>query len=178
MLVAVPAGAVTTCTANAAQNRDVRVEGVTELLGDILVTCAGGTPTPIGQYVPLMNVHITLPSSTPITSRTMGTALPAGSQTPVLTSEATLLIDEPFPANPVPADATPLGGAPLQQISCLAAGGAVGGVGQCEITGTGDGSSTYLNQYNTFQGLSTVDPSTGYASIDFLGVPFDAPGCG
>jgi len=42
--------------------------------------------------------------------------------------------------------------------------------------GTGDGVSTYLNQYNTFQGLSTVDPNTGMASIDFLGVPFDPPG--
>jgi hypothetical protein len=173
VLAAVRAGAGTNCVANAATNRDVRAEGVTEQVGDILLTCTGGTPTPSGQPVPLMNIHITL--QVPITSRTMGTVLPAGSQTPVLTSEATLLIDEPFPANPVPANATPISFSPLKQISCLADGGVVGGVGQCEILGTGDGVSTYLNQYNTFQGLSTVDPISGLASIDFIGVPFDAP---
>jgi len=184
ILIAVPAGAVTgglgqpaTCVANAATNRDVRAEGVTELLGDVVLTCTGGIPTPINQPVPLMNVHINLPISTPLTSRIMGTALPAGSQTLVLTSEATLLIDEPFPVNPFPGDATPLGGAPTQQISCLAAGGAVGGVGQCEIKSVdGTGTATYLNQYNTFQGLSTWDPMYGMATIDFLGVPFDPPG--
>jgi hypothetical protein len=178
MFVAVPAGAgnsaPASCTLNFWTNKVVRAEGVTELVGDVVLTCTGGTPTPSGQPVPLTNVHVAL--SVPITSRTMGTVLPAGSQAPVVTSEATLLIDEPFPANPIPADATPLPGAPTQQIGCLAAGGAVAGVGQCEVTGTGDGVSTYLNQYNTFQGLSTVDPVTGYASIDFLGVPFDPPG--
>jgi len=166
--------------------RDVRGEGVTELVGDFVLSCSGGNPTPTGQPVPLVDFHVEL--SVPLTSRTTGTALPAGGQTQVTTSEATLLIDEPFPANPFPTQVPPLQGSPLQQIGCLAAGGTEaasanpythtlnGTVGQCEILGTGTGASTYRNQYNTFQGVATWDPLTGAATIDFYGVPFDPAG--
>jgi hypothetical protein len=170
-----------TCVANAATNKDVRIEGVAELTGDIVLTCTGGTPTPINQYVPLANVHVTLPANIPITSRTMGTVNPENSSQVVIASEAMLLIDEPFPGkNPQPPDAVALGGAPLTQIGCVAAGGASAAtppIGQCDVLSVdGLGQGTYLNQYNTFQGLATVDLITGKAAIDFLGVPIDAPG--
>jgi len=179
-----------TCVANAATNKDVRIEGVAELTGDIVLTCSGGTPTPAGQFVPLTNVHVTLPTNIPITSRTMGTVNPGNSDAVVTTSEALLLIDEPFPSegDQEPPDATPLPGAPVGQVGCIAAGGTVTGtnppVGQCDILGDGTGTTTYRadNPYdetppfNVFQGLATVDLITGRASLDFLGVPIDPPG--
>ena len=179
-----------TCVANAATNKDVRIEGVAELTGDIVLTCSGGTPTPAGQYVPLTNVHVTLPANIPITSRTMGTVNPGNTDAVVTTSEAMLLIDEPFPTpgDQEPPDASPLPGAPVGQVGCIAAGGTVEGtnppVGQCDIKGDGTGSSTYRSDnpynesapFNVFQGIATVDLITGKSSIDFLGVPIDPPG--
>ena len=173
-------GAPMTCTANAATNKDVRIEGVAELTGDIVLTCTGGTPTPAGQYVPLTNVHVTFPTNIPITSRTMGTVNPENSTSVVTTSEAILLIDEPFPDSAAqPPNAKALPGAPTTQIGCIAAGGASTAnppIGQCDVKGDGLGTTTYLNQFNTFQGLATVDLITGKSAIDFLGVPIDPPG--
>ena len=37
-----------TCTANAGTPVIVRVEGITELVGDLLLQCVGGQPTPKG----------------------------------------------------------------------------------------------------------------------------------
>jgi len=187
-------GTPMTCVANAATNKDVRIEGVAELTGDIVLTCTGGTPTPINQYVPLANIHVTLPSNIPITSRTMGTTHPDNSSQTVITSEAMLLIDEPFPNGAQePPNSQALAGAPLTQVGCVAAGGTIPStnppIGQCDIKSyDGLGCATYSGycpvtgdfyagpQYNTFQGLATVDLITGKASIDFLGVPIDAPG--
>jgi hypothetical protein len=170
-----------TCVANAATNKDVRIEGVAELTGDIVLTCTGGTPTPINQYVPLANIHVTLPANIPITSRTMGTANPLNSSEVVIASEAILLIDEPFPSgHQQPPDATAIGGAPHSQIGCQAFGGASSAstpIGQCDIKSVdGIGVKTYLTQYNTFQGIADIDLLSGKAAIDFLGVPIDAPG--
>jgi len=90
---AVPASAQITpalqCVANAGVPPTVRAEGLTELVGDVVLNCNGGTPTPFGQVVPQANVTIFL--STNITSRL--TASPF--------SEALLMIDEPHsPSNP------------------------------------------------------------------------------
>jgi hypothetical protein len=73
-----------TCTA-AAVAPFARAEGEAEPVGDVVLTCTGGTP-PSGPS-PLFNISLTL--STNLTSRTFTT-------TPV-TSEALLLIDEPQP---------------------------------------------------------------------------------
>jgi len=174
-------GTPMTCVANAATNKDVRIEGVVENTGDIVLTCTGGTATPINQYVPLANIHVTLPANVPITSRTMGTAHPLNSTEVVVASEALLLIDEPFPLGAQePPDATPIGGAPHKQIGCQAFGGASSAstpIGQCDFKSVdGTGQKSYLTNYNTFQGIATVDLITGKTAIDFLGVPIDAPG--
>jgi hypothetical protein len=149
------------------------------LLGDVLLNCSGGTPTPAGQPVPLVNVRVAL--SAPITSRTLNSA---GVGEPMLT------IDEPFPATDAwPSGQAPLAGGPTSQIGCLASGGQTsanpflaayeapavtgGTVGVCDIAGVGvGGGETYEDQYNTFQGSIT----NGGLYVDFTGVPVDPPG--
>jgi hypothetical protein len=60
-------------------------EGHAELIGDIVLTCTGGIPTPAGGAVPAVNFTILL--NTNVTSRL----------TNGLFTEALLLIDEPNP---------------------------------------------------------------------------------
>jgi uncharacterized protein (TIGR03437 family) len=106
---------------------------MTELVGDIVLTCTGGTPTPLGQVVPTANITVQL--NTAVTSRQFSNG----------TSEALLLIDEPGSAtNPN----TP-------QIPCLTLGG-------CPILGTA-GAGTYNGtpgHPNIFQGTPGPGPNT------------------
>lgn len=74
------------CVGNAGVPPIVRAEGLTELVGDLVLNCSGGTPTAAGQNVPQANVQIFL--NTNVTSR-----LTSGSW-----SEALLMIDDPAPA--------------------------------------------------------------------------------
>jgi len=75
-----------TCVANAGTPVIDRVEGITELVGDLLLQCQGGNPTPRGQLVPTTNIRLSL--NTNITSRLLG-----GSGF----IDALLLIDDPYP---------------------------------------------------------------------------------
>ncbi|MGA3028365.1 MAG: hypothetical protein ABSF98_26755 [Bryobacteraceae bacterium] len=164
-----------TCTANSGAPRQIRVEGVTELVGDIVMNCTGGVPQPAGQPVPLANIRVAL--SQPITSRSFSPAKDA-----IRVAEPMLVIDEPFPTtDPFPTGIAGIPGAPTSQIGCLATGGQTtanpflaGTVGVCDIAGkyVGVPVETYQGQYNTFQGAIT---NSG-AYIDFLGVPVDPPG--
>jgi uncharacterized protein (TIGR03437 family) len=74
-----------TCVANAGNPVIVRTEGITELVGDLLLQCTGGTPTAAGATVPQTNVTVFL--NTQVTSR----LLPNGF------IDALLLIDDPAP---------------------------------------------------------------------------------
>src|SRR5437868_3289062 len=47
----------------------VRAEGISELVGDVVLQCSGGTPTPAGIAIPASNITIFL--NTNITSRLM-----------------------------------------------------------------------------------------------------------
>ncbi len=76
------------CSANAGVPPVVRAEGVTELLGDIVLACTGGTPTAAGLPVPGRNIVVSL--NTDITSRLVGF--------PSSVTEALLVIDEPSPS--------------------------------------------------------------------------------
>ncbi len=49
-----------TCIVNAGVFLIVWVEGIIELVGDLLFNCIGGTPTFLGQPIPLSNVIIFL----------------------------------------------------------------------------------------------------------------------
>jgi hypothetical protein len=74
------------CNANAGTPVIIRTEGITELVGDLLLSCQGGTPTPKG--LPIPPAKITLQLNTGLTSKLLPNGL----------SEALLLIDEPKPA--------------------------------------------------------------------------------
>ena len=152
---AVPVSAQTStpalqCTANAGVPPTVRAEGLTELVGDLVLNCNGGTATAFGQPVPQANVTIFL-GAVNITSR-----LTSGSY-----SEALLLIDEPHSASN-----------PTVPLSMCDPGNATLGV--CSINGTGSGLGVYngsTGRPNVFQGRQT-----GANQITFFGVPIDAPG--
>jgi len=141
-----------TCIANGGVNPPVRAEGITELVGDFLVTCTGGTPTAAGATIPTVTIQIFL--NTSITSRCMESTSSVGCIG--LHSEALLLLDEP---------------APLNQFGCAST--------TCTNLGTGTGVPVYGggaagtagNMKNVFQGIQTAANS-----ITFLGIPIDPPG--
>ena len=78
------------CVANAAVPTLVRSEGLTELVGDLVLNCTGGNPTPAGAPVPAVNIQIFL--NTAVTSDLLSSPW----------SEALLMLDEPGPANQFP----------------------------------------------------------------------------
>jgi len=86
------------CTANAGVPPLARSEGLTELTGDILLNCTGGTPTTAGNQIPAANISIFL--NTAVTSRLI-------SGTAVGNSEALLMIDEPAAAEQLVCNTAP-----------------------------------------------------------------------
>jgi len=75
------------CSANVAGVPQLRQEGYTELLGDIVISCTGGATLPAAAAIPTTNITVYVPNAQSITSREFGS--PSGA------SEALLLIDEP-----------------------------------------------------------------------------------
>jgi hypothetical protein len=162
-----------TCTAQAADPHLIRTEGITELVGDILITCTGGIPTPAGQPIPQSN--ITLGLNTQITSRLLGKGY----------IDALLLIDEPVttvaanqnppatqwprpPSSPPQSVCFANSSNSTDQPGCNAELGTFNGVGQGL---PGAAPSPYQTQPNIFV-ARTVDAF----HITWLGVPIDAPG--
>lgn len=140
------------CTANAAVPPTLRSEGLTELVGDIVLDCTGGTPVAANTPVPQVNFTIFL--NTQITSKIL---VPVGSPTGTPTvSEALLIVDEPGTIGNV---------RPL--LMCASANG-------CPLTGKGlFGGEPYdgtTGRPNVFQGIVIGN------QVQFLGVPVDAPG--
>jgi hypothetical protein len=80
-----------TCTSNAGTTPLVRSQGLAELVGDVVLNCTGGTPTPAGVPVPQVNIQIFL--NTNITSRLV--------ESGGTWSEGLILIDDPAPANQI-----------------------------------------------------------------------------
>ncbi len=182
------------CTANAGVPPIVRSEGVTELVGDLILNCTGGSPTLVGTPIPLSNFQVFL--NTNITSRILNSSN---------LSEATLLIDEPYPTGqpPVPASVPAASSAALTQTACqavnstncailsgvattggtnLLSGQSLVSAGGIPVGPTGPyngGGYTYpcgdstcsTPSYNVFQGFQN-----GVNSVAWLGVPVDAPG--
>jgi len=169
-----------TCAATAVPNT-VRSEGVTELLGDLILNCTGGVPTAAGSPIPLQNVVVQV-SGTYITSRIVDATTGA--------SEALLLIDEPYPDSPFPPGAAKdVTNPPLNQEGCVASNNtncivlSVGvGVGACgsyngyynypdPLPSCPTGTQSPGPHYNVFQGIDS-----GANQISWSGVPIDAPG--
>jgi len=137
-----------TCVANAGVPPILRSEGMTELTGDILLSCSGGTLIPAGQVIPTGAVSVAL--NTQVTSRLINHT---GQ------SEAVLLIDEPGSAtNPAPLTlCTKPGGCPV--IS--------NGTGHNNFSGTTNHPNVFSgvvagNQV-TFQGIPILAPVTSGA---------------
>jgi hypothetical protein len=167
-------GAPFVCTASAADPHIDRVEGITELTGDITLQCSGGIPTPAGKIIPQTNVTLTL--NTNITSRLLGSGY----------IDALLAIDEPVttpasaqnpPVSQVPQPVT----APPQSVCFSNNSGQFPGNPQCNVElGTyngiapglpGSAASPYQTQPNIF-----VAQQTAANQVAWLGIPIDAPG--
>jgi len=171
-----------TCNNGGATTPIVRAEGLTELMGDLVLNCTGGPATPANQVVPQVNITIIL--SVTITSKITASSL---------YNEALLIIDEPNQSSPGPNSNRPI-------LNC----GQVGapdtlpesGPGVCSIISDGNPAQTYngvpnkngtgapcnvfgCGSPNVFQGRQGTPFNTGLINnISFLGVPFDPPGTG
>jgi hypothetical protein len=174
-LVALLAGLTVPASAQAFQCQSstsnvplVRAEGYTELLGDIVLDCTGGIPTPPGQTVPTVSITVALDQGVDITSQV--TAVING----VEFLESLVIIDEPnSPSNPS-----------RQILNCgrtAAPDNTAAGAGVCAIFGGGalgaantyDGSN---NHPNVFQGRSFRLIGGAPNQMVFSGVPIDPPG--
>jgi len=151
------------CQAGTGQPPQLRTEGYTELVGDITITCTGGTlPGAPGTLIQPTNVVINLQGT--VTSRLLGATTTVG--TP---SEALLILDEPGnttlggigPTLPQYLCNTPLTGCP----------GYVGTVTSGGITATYPVAAPTSNQAapNVYQGVSNG------TAVTFYGVPILAP---
>jgi len=190
--ITMPASAQITpfsCSTNAGVTPTVRAEGYTELVGDLLLTCTGGQQTATNQFVPQINIIVSL--NTNITSKLLG----SGNNGTTGFNEALLIIDDPNA--PGPNSNRPI-------LNCGNAGagdGGPSGPGVCSIVSNGVPAQTYDGSQNTF-GTSTCGTGTnpavnGYGCgrpnvfqgrqgsaqnpgqaniVSFNGVPVDPPG--
>jgi len=144
----------------------VRVEGTTELIGDIILACTGGTPTASGQPIPVTNVTLTL--NTNFTNRLIGGGY----------SDALLTIDEPYPSNPITRYGTVTipANQPAQSL-CYASGAAT--PGSCNyLLGTGGGGYQTATDPYLQSNASTIyaGQQTAANQVTWSGVPIDPPG--
>jgi hypothetical protein len=155
------------CITNGGVNTPVRAEGLTEQVGDFLVTCTGGVPTAPGTLIPTVNIQVFL--NTSITSRLM-----SSSATLPQLSEAVLLLDEPAPgaqfgcaSSTCAAYGNGLGTANAPSLVGYYGSGTPGStVAGCSLTGVCPG-----NNKNVYQGIQTATNA-----VTFLGIPIDPPG--
>jgi large repetitive protein len=170
-----------TCNVNTSSTPTLRSEGITELIGQIVITCTGGSvPANLGSVPPATAnpaanlVNITISLTTQVTSRLLGTGA----------SEAILMIDEPNSGlfAPVPGFGP---GEPFTDCTTPSAGAAQAPCGPDYIlTQTGTNGLTYFTTVTS----STATPTTAVAApnvyqgvvtgnqVTFFGVPVVPPG--
>lgn len=145
------------CSVNAGSTPPVRAEGVAEEVGQVIITCSGGSPVAAGAAIPGVNVQIFL--NTTVTSRLLAASS--------LKSEALLLIDDPRPVT--------AGVNPEEQ---FVADYPFTGV----VLGIGDGSynNGNPNHPTIFHATQVLNAATGSLkasnSLIWTNIPFDAPG--
>jgi len=155
------------CTATVAVPPALRAEGMTELIGDIVLNCSGGTATAAGSAIPVANITVSL--GTNVTSRILGNNGNNNS------SEALLLIDEPGNTQ-LP---SPVAGFGPQAPQSLCANASIGaGPGGCTAL-AGLTANNVPFEYGS-AGTSTPGPNVfqGVVSanqVTFFGVPILAP---
>lgn len=169
------------CTAQAAGTPSIRAEGVAELVGDVLVICNGGTPTPATRTLPQLNIQVFTSPSVNITSRILSTS------TLNEFTEALLFMDEPSTTDQTICGSTVFpNSVPADQPAQVIVGGVCG-----QIIGTGTGIGTYdpdtavgsvLNFGSTtattagFRGNAFQARRASNTSLIWQGIPFDPPG--
>ena len=186
----VPASAQTLapfqCQAATGVPPTIRAEGLTELVGDIVLSCSGGVPTPAGVVVQPVNITVTL--NTNLTSRLLSGGL---------WSEALVIIDEPHsafnPSRPIlncgnagAPDSGPSGANvcaiyattdPSHTYDGTPNGFGGTGSGSTFVTGTCGTTAYGCGRPNVFQGrLGTPQDVNQYNAVTWLGVPLDPPG--
>jgi len=164
------AGSPLTCTASVAVPPQLRSEGMTELIGDIVITCTGGAAVATGSAIPTANVTVSL--GTQVTSRILGNNGSSSS------TEALLLIDEPNSGLPAP---VPGFGPAAPQSLCPTAnlGAGPGGCVEYAANGTAVNGGTLpvasssttaaIATYNVFQGIVSSN------QVTFQGIPILPP---
>jgi len=178
------------CNATTGVPPEIRAEGWTELVGDILLNCTGGVPTPAGQIVQPVNITVSI--TTNLTSRLLSGGV---------WSEALLIIDEPHSSINPNRNILNCGhsGAPDNGFSGRNVCGIVSdgnpfdtydgttntyGTGFCSTANTATSFTTppVVGTYscgrpNVFQArLGTAQDPNQYNAVTWLGVPFDPPG--
>lgn len=153
------------CNTYVAVTPNLRGEGYTELVGDITLTCTGGTAPAIGAVIP--QVSFTVSYNSAVTSRLLPQTNVSGA-----ISEALLLVDEPNSG--LPGLAPNFGSAAGQNLcttplqGCVEYASSVAGV--VVATDTPQGTSATTNGKNVFQGVVNGN------SVTFFGIPVLAPG--
>ena len=158
------------CSARAASNPQLRQEGFTELLGDILILCTGGPTYQAGTVIPTTNITVYVTSVLSVTSRLFN---PIGGLFGGL-SEALLLIDEP--GSGLPTGATGSYGPNAPQVLCS---DPVGCPSYAELDVSGSYTVASSNQSgvgpnaaNVYQGYIGL---LGANTVTFFGVPVLPP---
>jgi len=126
----------------------VRSEGLAELVGDLVLYCTGGTPTPAGRPVPQYTITVFL--NTNITSKVLGTQLVAfgNGQTSSL-DEALLIIDEPNSINSPGVRCGPKGDFNGSGPTLTGFGGGGANICSATVTGTSPSSPATVPPFST-----------------------------
>ncbi|MGA3095130.1 MAG: hypothetical protein ABSF25_01645 [Bryobacteraceae bacterium] len=163
-------GTALTCNTVAQVTPTIRSEGLTEEVGDIVITCQGGTYVALNTAIPQGNIVISL--TAPVTSRLASGSAPAGAAGQP--SEAILMVDEPNSglAGPVPGfgPGASLSVCPTPGTGCTEYATSVAGTGGNYVVATNaQNPGTPAPGYNVFQG--NVSGNT----VSFQGIPFLPP---
>jgi len=170
-------GAALSCTATAGGTPELRPEGFTELAGDILITCTGGSLYTTGTAVPTTNIVVYMTPGVPITSRFLSSN---GA------SEALLLVDEPGSGLTTVTKAAFGPNAP--QVVCAYSSTQIAGGSGCPAVAANDGAGNLVaaspTGCNTASGAGcTTAPNVfqgkvgdyGAQTVTFYGVPVLPP---
>ena len=154
-----------TCSVQNTVTPQLRQEGFTEQTGDILIVCTGGTPIPVGNSIPTIDITVfyNVPA---VTSRLLASN---GS------SEAALLIDEPDAGLPTAETGY---GPSLPQLVCPSATQGAGPNGCPEWVGTVGGATGVPVQTSPTSGQPGANVFQGVvsgATVTFFGIPVLPP---
>jgi len=145
---------------------------MTELIGDIVLTCTGGSPATVGAAIPTANITVSL--GTQVTSRLLGAFGTTNS------SEALLLIDEPG-ASGLPSPVTGFGpSAPQVLCANSAVGAGPGGCTEYALNATAVNGGTIQVAASAATGTATPGANIFIGNVTsnqvtFQGVPVLAP---